>query len=192
MPENDDERKKQSEKEEEDSGLGKSALNTFFQGIGGLIDFVSRVDEEAKEEKSETREFTSPSGRTKGVFGFSVKTGIGGIGERLATEFATNERHTPPKRTVVEKEKQLPIDIFDEQDHILVLVELPGVEEKDIHIEVNGDILTFGPTSKQQNTTKEVILPQGVDENTLTSRYKNGILEIRIDKKQHDRDDNPT
>jgi HSP20 family protein len=183
MPENDDKQKKLAGKQKgEDASIGKLGLNTLLQGVGNLIDFVARMEEEARKEEQGTREFTSPSGRVKGIFNFSVKTGIA---EKLATEFSGNKENVVQPATV-EPDKQPIVDVFNEQDYVLVLIELPELNEKEIHIDVKGDILRFWSTGEQQNITKEVILPQEVDEHTLNSKYKHGILEIRMSKKQHD------
>ncbi len=69
--------KKDEEKVDVDFGVGKISFSGLFQGIGGLIDLVSQIDEEKGEVRRE-REFTSPSGRVKAVYGLSVKTGLGG------------------------------------------------------------------------------------------------------------------
>jgi HSP20 family protein len=185
MTEKKDDQKKQDKTKkkgdgelEVDFGIGKVSFSGFFQGIGNLFDLVSKLDEEAKGEVKREREFTTASGR-RAVYGVSVKTGIGGM--------PTIETFGNIKRTargpVVEEERQPLVDIFDEKDHVLIIVELPGVEEENIKANVNGDIITLSATGSERKYYTEVVLPKDADVNTLSRKYKNGVLEIRMNKK---------
>ena len=174
-----DYQKKKDKEVEIDFGVGKISFGGLFQGIGSVIDLVSKMEEEGKGETKREGEFTSPSGRVKAVYGFSVKTGVGG---KPTVEPFGNVRKTP-KGPVVEEERQPLVDVFDEKDHVLVIIELPGVEKEQISAEVKGDILTLSAATGERKYYKEVILPKDVDAGTLKSKYKNGVLEIRIEKK---------
>jgi HSP20 family protein len=180
MPEKDDAQRKQSEKKVEvDFGIGKIFFSSLFQGIGSLIDLVSKMEEEGKGEVKHEEAFTSPSGRVKAVYGFSVNTNLGGM---PTVEPFGNVRKTA-RGPVVEEERQPFVDVFDEQDYVLVIIELPGVEEEHTHTEVNGDILILSTASGNRKYYKEVVLPKDVDASNIKSKYKNGILEIRMSKK---------
>ncbi|GHO49115.1 Hsp20/alpha crystallin family protein [Ktedonospora formicarum] len=168
----------QKKKLEVDFGLGKLTVNDIFQGLGSLVDFVSKLEQEGKGEAKREGAFTSPSGRIKGVYGFSVKQGIGG---KPVVEPFGNVKKTA-HGSVVEEEIQPLADVFDEKDHILIIIELPGVEGKQIHTEVKGDILVLSAAGRGRKYAREVILPEGVDASTLTSKYRNGVLEIRMSK----------
>src|SRR3989344_5496069 len=174
-----DYQKKKDEEVEFDFGLCKISFGGLFQGIGSVIDLVSKMEEEGKGEAKRKGEFTSPSGRVKAVYGFSVKTNVGG---KPVVEPFGNVRKTP-KGPVVEEERQPLVDVFDEKEHVLVIIELPGVEEKNISTQIKGDILTLSAMSSDRKYYKEVVLPKDVDAGTLKSKYKNGVLEIRIEKK---------
>jgi len=176
-----DEQQKKKDDEEigVDFGIGKISFGGLFQGIGNIIDLVSRIEEEGKDEVKRKREFTSPSGRVKAVYGLSIKTSLGG---KPTVEAFGNVRKTS-KGPVVEEEREPLVDVFDEKDHVVVIAELPGVEEERISTRVQGDILTLSAAGDDRKYYKEVILPEDVDADTLKSKYKNGVLEIRISKK---------
>ena len=171
--------KKDEQEMEFDLGMGKISIGGLFQGIGNIIDLVSKLEAEGKGEGQREGEFTSPSGKVRAVYGLSVKTGLGG---KPTVESFGNVRKTS-KGPIVEEERQPLVDIFNEEDHVLVIVELPGVEEEHIHTSVNGDILTLSAANGERKYYKEVILPSDVDVNAIKSKYKNGVLEIRIGKK---------
>jgi HSP20 family protein len=77
------------------------------------------------------------------------------------------------------------VDIFDEGEIILVVVELPGVEEEEIEVEVKDDLLSLS-TKGRRKYLKEMLLPHLVDPATVTTKYKNGILELRVKKAKGD------
>lgn len=180
VPEKDDEQNEKIEKKVElGFRIGKLSFGDLIQGIGSFIDLVSKMEEEGKKEEKREGEFTSPSGRVKAVFGLSVKEGIGGT-PKIET-FGNVKRAAP--RPVVEEEREPLVDIFDEEDHVSVIVELPGVQIKDIHSEFRGDILILSTTNSSYKYYKEVILPKDVETSSAKSKYKNGVFEIIMNKR---------
>lgn len=173
-----DQERKNEENIQVNFGMGEISFGGLFQGIGNLIDLVSRMGEEGQNEVQQEKEFTSPSGQVKAVYGLSVKTGLGG---KPTFETFGNVRKSS-KGPIIEQERQPLVDVFDEKDHIIIMAELPGVEEEQIKIQVEGDILSIFATNGERRYAKEVILPEGVDSDTVKSKYKNGILEIRMSK----------
>ena len=75
------------------------------------------------------------------------------------------------------------VDVFDEGDYLMVIAELPGVEEADIHLEIKGDILSLKAEGKDRKYSKEVLLPSEVEAGSLETQYKSGIMEIKLAKK---------
>jgi HSP20 family protein len=114
----------------------------------------------------------------RGVYGFSIRTGIGGIPR---VEHFGNIRTTQEGPEVAEVREPL-VDVFDEEQAIIIAVELPGVAEDEIHIEIQDDVLSL-ETTGERKYAKEILLPAVVDVTTLQKTYKNGILEIRLNKK---------
>jgi HSP20 family protein len=88
------------------------------------------------------------------------------------------------KGPVVEEVREPMVDVFDEKDRILVIAELPGVSESEIKIEVTGDILNLTASDKDRKYAKEVLLPGKVKPNSEKTTYKNGILEITLEKEK--------
>jgi len=144
-----------------------------------VIDLVSKMEEEGKGEVRREGGFTSPSGRVKAVYGFSIKTGPGG---KPTVEPFGNVKKTA-KGPVVDETREPIVDIFDEKEEVRVIVEMPGVAQESIKTEIKGDVLTLETKDSDRKYYKEIVLPKNVDARTLKSKYKNGILEIRIDKK---------
>jgi len=155
-------------------------LGSLFKGIGSLFDIVSKMVEEGKEEYHHTGEVETLGGKGKAVYGFSIKMGLGG--KPIIEQFG-DIKATKTGAVVAEFRDPL-VDVIDEGDHLLVIAELPGVESKDICVEVKGDILELKAEARDRKYGKEVLLPSPVDADTVKYSYKNGILEIKVKKRK--------
>lgn len=178
-------KKDKEEPEEKDEGISIDfGLGGLFKGLGNLIDTATRLAEKG-EEISRTGEIRF-SGLEKikgikdlkGVYGVRVSTMADG---RPSVQPFGNIKKTP-KGPVVEEVREPLVDVFDEEDHLLIVAELPGVEKNDVHTEIKGDILILKAEKGERKYSKEVLLPSAVDVNTLESSFKNGILEIKLMK----------
>ena len=175
--------KKPQEEPEEgeiDLGIGKLKLGGLFKGLGSLIDLASEVVEkgEALKREGELKGFTKTGKEVKGVYGFTIRT----LGGKPEVQTFGNIKKTP-KGPVVEEAREPMVDVFDEGKEIRVIAELPGVSEESIQTELSGDILTLKAEDKDRKYHKEVLLPSPVKGETLQKSFKNGILEIRFEKK---------
>jgi len=170
MPKDEDEKQF-----EVDFGIGKLKFGNLFKGIGNLIDMASKLGEEA-EEIRKTGEIKGLPKNARGVYGFSMRTLVGG---KPVIETFGNIKDSP-RGPVVEEVREPMVDVLEEEDHILVIAELPGVEEKDIDLEVEGDILKLRAVGKNQKYAKEVLLPTTVKSEAMKTTYKNGILEVNL------------
>lgn len=176
-----DDQKKQHQKEGEDnSDTGRNSFSEFFRGLESLLNTVITVEEGEQEHKYEG-EANGLSGRLKTGFSLSIKTNLLDSIPRQSTE----PKIVTPQKPAVEAEIEPFVDFFNEQDYVLIVVELPGVGEGDIQTEVNGDIFILSTTNSNRAYTKEIVLPESTDASTMTKKYTNGILEIRMSKTQH-------
>lgn len=170
-----EEKKKDDKEKGTDFGLG---LGGIFEGLGNLIDSVSKIAREGKGTISKSGEIKGLGDKVKGVYGFTVKTLADG--ESKVESFGNIKK--TPRGPTVEEEREPIIDVFDEKDHILVIAELPGVSEKDIKTELKGDILNISTQKKERKYKKEILLPSRVEAEPTSSIYKNGILELKLKK----------
>lgn len=159
-------------------------LGGVFKGIGSLLDLAAKMAQEGREEASGSGEASALGGKLKGVYGFSVRMGLEG---RPVVEQFGNIRETATGPVVAESREPL-VDVLDEGDHLQVIVELPGIEEKDIRLKVHGDILEMTASTQDRTYEKEVLLPLAVDPESLESSYRNGVLEIRLVKRVRETD----
>ncbi len=91
-------------------------------------------------------------------------------------------------------------DIFETKDAVIVKVEIPGMTEKDIDIELENNVLTISGERKFEEKTEEkgyqrferkygkfirsFTLPVNTMADKITAGYNNGVLEVTIPKKE--------
>ncbi|MEK7211989.1 MAG: Hsp20/alpha crystallin family protein, partial [Patescibacteria group bacterium] len=165
-------------KAEFDLGLG-GFLGGLFQGVEKLINLAEKAEQAGGEFRKEGELRGGSKERPmRGVYGFTVKTGLGKEGSRVQT--FGNIKKTKQGPRVMETREPL-VDVFDEQDSIMVIAELPGVQENEIKLEVKGDVLNL-ETTGEKKYAKEVLLPAKVNNASQEMSFKNGILEVKFKK----------
>ena len=153
-------------------------LGGLFKGIEKLIDLAGKLDEKGGISKEGEINFDHLKKGMKGVYGFTINTAGGGTPR---VETFGNIKKTPegPK---VDEEREPITDIFDEKNEIVIITEMPGIEENDIKIDLKEDILELSAASKNRTYRKELLLPLKAVKQNLRHKFTNGILEIRIKK----------
>ena len=91
-------------------------------------------------------------------------------------------------------------DIYETKDEMLAVLELPGVNQKEIDISLVGDTLTVrGERRREEHIEEEnyhrversfgsfsrtLVLPSVLDPDRIKAFYKDGLLEIRLPKRE--------
>jgi len=155
-------------------------LGGFLGGLGGLVDKLGELAE-AGEKLSQSGEFQDASGKLRGVYGIHVKTGLGERGEQeLKVEPFGNVRPRTAGEPPEEDIREPLVDIHEEKDHLLVLVELPGVDKDNVTLELAEDRLNLSARLGKTNYRKEITLPERFSEENMHWDCKNGILQVRF------------
>lgn len=74
------------------------------------------------------------------------------------------------------------VDIYEEDDEVRVVADLPGVEKSDIDVTSDGRTVSIRAEGDRRRYDEEVHLPRRVDEESATARYNNGVLEITFSR----------
>jgi HSP20 family protein len=91
-----------------------------------------------------------------------------------------------------------PMDLVETEENLVLRADLPGVDEKDIEIEVKDGVLSVSGERKAQHEEKRegfhrversfgrfsraLELPKGVDPQSVSAHFDKGVLEVRMPK----------
>lgn len=156
-------------------------IGGLFKGIEKLVDLAERAEKAGGEIKRNGE--IKGLGDKKGVYGFSVRTGIGGRPKvQTFGNIRSVEKKTGKSEVEIAEEREPIVDVFNEKDHILVIAELPGITQDCIKLDIKGDILILEADGEKRKYAKEVLLPAQVDFAGREVSFLNGILEVKINK----------
>jgi len=92
------------------------------------------------------------------------------------------------------------ISVEDEKNSIKIRAEIPGIDEKDINVTLENNFLTISGEKKEETSKKDknnnysyserrfgsfsrtISLPEGIKTDKINAKYKNGVLNIEIQK----------
>jgi HSP20 family molecular chaperone IbpA len=177
-----DHKRKEKQPEEHDAlkgpaGSALRSLGEVIPGLGRIIEglagseaFQERLRQADREIEHRLRK---APGRTRGAqpevsASFSART-LAEEHEGITKAPGSGEREEPPA------------DIFDEGDHLLVILEMPGMEESSIRVDISGDVVSVQAQSRGTELRRRVDLPCSVKQVRQQS-YRNGILELELER----------
>jgi len=92
------------------------------------------------------------------------------------------------------------VDVFDGDDKLVIKAELPGIEKKDIEVDVREGVLTLRGERSYENEVKEhncyrkersygkfhrsFTLPENVETEKIEASFKDGVLTLDIPKSE--------
>ena len=151
----------------------------ILKGLGDLVEKLGDLEQQG--ELSRTGSINGPGEQLRGIYGFTVKVGLGDQGPRIEP-FGNIRRDATSGRTEVQEVREPMVDVFEEEDHLLVLAELPGIGKDDIKVDLKDDVLTITAERGDKKYRKEVLLPRCVPKNKMQVTCNNGVLEIKCPK----------
>jgi HSP20 family protein len=160
----------------------KSEEGSNFGGVfKGLTDLIEKLGDLAEkgEQLKKSGEFHKKD--LKGVYGFSVKMGLGDKGDQeiKVEPFGNVRRDERSGETVVQEIREPVVDVFEEKDFTLVVAEMPGISTKNVKLEVKDDLLTIYAEKQDKKYRKEILLPRAYPREKMQMSCNNGILEIK-------------
>lgn len=161
--------------EDDSSGGGVAGF------LGNLTEIVERLGELAEKTKEVSGQGDlSDLGlgkQIKGVYGFNVKVGLGE--DKIKVQpFGNIKRDKQSGETVVQEVREPMVDMFEEEDHLLVVAEMPGIGSDDVTLEIEDDVLTIRAVRGEKKYEKELLLPHSYPREKVEFSCNNGMLEI--------------
>jgi HSP20 family protein len=94
----------------------------------------------------------------------------------------------------------MPLDVYEEDNHIMVKASIPGLKPEDIKIEVRGDVLRIYGEARKEEEKKErnyhlrehrytrfersIVLPAEVLTDKAEAVFENGVLTLSLPKSE--------
>ena len=161
---------------------GGGGLGGILNGLGELVDKLGELADSGRElRKSGEIHGLGSSKEVKGVYGFTVRVGLGDQGIKIEP-FGNIRRDQRSGRSVVEEVREPVSDVFEEPDHVLIVAEMPGIANDNVRLDVKDDVLTVTAEHGDTKYRKEVLLPGIFLREKMQVSCANGVLEIRCVK----------
>lgn len=96
------------------------------------------------------------------------------------------------------------MDVSESDNEVTITAELPGLEEKDINVELNNGVLTISGEKKIDHEeegknfhrierssgffSRSLTIPTNVNEDSIQAKFKNGVLTISLPKSQEEKE----
>jgi HSP20 family protein len=118
-------------------------------------------------------------GEEANVYGVSMH--MGPDGKPLIREFGNIKRPALIEEDTSASREPL-VDVIEEKDRVRVIVELPGVQKDDIAVTAQEGWLSVKAVAEHKQFSKNIELPFPVRPDSMVTSYKNGVLEITMDR----------
>ncbi|MDG6228893.1 MAG: Hsp20/alpha crystallin family protein [Candidatus Thermoplasmatota archaeon] len=159
-------------------GFDDDFFNDFFDDR--LFDDFRRMAEEMMRMMSQT-----PPAKP---FVHGYKLYVGPDGKPHLEDFGNKPVQSEEGQPSISEEREPLTDVIDCGEAVSVTVEIPGVEKEDIDLNVTEDELEITVDTPQRKYHKIVNLPADVMPKTTKATYKNGVLDVIIQKKELKKD----
>lgn len=105
-----------------------------------------------------------------------------------------------PVRFEDQPKVQIRMDVKEDEKAYIVHAEIPGVKKEDIHVSIDGNMVSISAEVKKEKEEKEgekvlrsermygkasrsFTLPQEIDDGAAHAKYTDGVLELALPKK---------
>jgi HSP20 family protein len=145
-------------------------IHDELEKLGDLIDETMHKVFENSSDKTPVR-------RNR-VKGFSIKTNSNG--KTKIREFDSRQPFHEEDELVDDPEPL--IDLIEDSETLFVLVALSGVKKDDIKIRATESCLTISIDTAEFEWCDELDLPAKVKPKSASASYRNGVLEVKLEK----------
>lgn len=161
----------------------KRMSSGFSKLLGGMTDFLDKMEKLAETGAEVQREGRTPEGR--GAYRVSMK--VGGLGDPGGQGYkvepvAKPRRDRDAAQPPLDEAREPLVDVFDEGERLVIVAEMPGVEPEDVHVDLTGRALTLNAERADRKYHKSIEVPEGIRRDGLSVSSRNGIIQISAAK----------
>lgn len=166
-----------------DSKFFKNIVNKIMKDLlrqmKGFSDISKFTPEELKKNFGKYRDKFN----LQGPFVYGINLSVGPDGKPKISKFG-NIQPKMGKREIVKNFREPLTEVMEEEDHIIIVAEMPGIQKTDIELKATEYSLTISAESdiNKRRYKKNINLPNAIDPDHARARYQNGILEIKLNK----------
>jgi HSP20 family protein len=120
------------------------------------------------------------------IHGFKVQ--FGPDGKPHIEDFGNKPKRSAKGEFAASDEMEPLTDIIEGDDSVSITVEIPGVERDDVDLTATDDTLEITVDTPTRKYHKVIDLPCCVKAKSTKATYKNGVLDIVLDKKEKKKD----
>lgn len=185
--------------DEEKEQIGELLKGLKLGGLlSGLGEFLSKAAELAEKGEGVEGGKTFEGKGYKGEYRYRVTTirkeapHRVGVGIRPGVRY--EKRYKPPlaeKTRIVEPEaevKESLVDVFDKNDHVLVVASLPNIKEENLEFNIEDNVLKITAKTPEGKVEKDITIPEDSKVSKIEGvSFRHGILEIKLRKKKKKR-----
>lgn len=177
MASNDEDKNKKRRRRNpfDDFGIDDDFIRDFFND--------DRIREDMQRMTEELMKMLTNAQPGKPVMhGFKVQ--FGPDGKPRIEDFGNKSIKSPDGNPVISEEREPLTDIIEGDNDVAVTIEMPGIEKKDIDLNITKDALEINVDAADRKYHKRLDLPCDVIPNTTKATYKNGVLDVVIKRKE--------
>ena len=131
-----------------------------------------------------------------GLRRFELFPGIDSIRREMDTLFGSLARPFPTFGTTFREGWMPALDVYEKDGELVIRLDLPGIEKKDVKVKVLDDVLMIEGERKLEKKiekenylcqeafygtfTRRIALPNPVEEYEVKATFQNGVLEIHV------------
>ena len=131
-----------------------------------------------------------------GLRRFELFPGIDSIRREMDTLFGSLASPFPTLRSTPREGWMPALDVFEKEGEMVIRLDLPGIEKKDVKVKVLDDVLSIEGERKFEKKIEEgnflcreasfgtfarrIALPNPVEEYEVKATFENGVLEIHV------------
>ena len=150
-------------------------FSDIYDELEKLGDMIDETMQKAFDNSSE-----NPSFKRNHAQGFSIK--IGPDGKPRIREL--NDLRSLQDEKEASDDLEPLVDLIEDEGTVVVLVALPGVNKDDLDLRVTANCLTVSVDTAEFEWYDEFKLPVRVKSKSARASYKNGVLEVKLEKEK--------
>lgn len=129
---------------------------------------------------------SSGNAQTFGPYYYGYSMTVGPDGKPVIKEYG-NVQPSLIQKSEETREPFVDVIVDNKEKVLKIVAEMPGVEKKDIKIEVVGKAVNLDAVNGDKKYHTKIPIKQKVDEDSVKATYSNGILEVKFKLKEEDR-----